>query len=69
MAQLSTAVNPCKPSTLPRYTIKKPKNDGYCMEITTQRVKLNIDPPMSSVVEDEMRKHEVVVDTSGEFLN
>ena len=62
-------MNPLKPSTLPSNTIQKPKNNGYCMAVTTQRGKQTIDPPMSLMVEDEMRKHEVVVDTSGEFLN
>lgn len=38
MIHLSTKVNPCQYSTLPRSTIKNPKNDGHYMVVTTPRV-------------------------------
>ena len=39
------------------------------MAVTTHGGKQTIDPPMPSVVEDEMRKDEAVVETSGELVN
>ena len=39
------------------------------MIVTTRGGKQTIDPPMSSVVEDEMRKDEEVVKTSGELVD
>ena len=39
------------------------------MTFTTQGGKQTIDPPMSSMVEDEMRKDEKVVETSGELVD
>ena len=38
------------------------------MAVTT-RGKQNIDPPMSSMVENEMRKDEKVVETTGELVD
>ena len=69
MAQLSTTVNPRQPGTLLSKTIQNPKNDRHCMIVTTRGGKQTIDPPMSSVVEDEMRKDEEVVKTSGELVD
>ena len=48
MAQLSATVNTRQPGTLPSNTVQNPKNDGHCMEITTQGGKQTIDPPMPS---------------------
>ena len=56
MAQLSTTVNPSQPGTLPSNTVQNSKNDGHYMAVTTQGDKQAIDPPMSSGVEDEVRR-------------
>ena len=69
MAQLSTTVNPRQPDTLPSNTIQNYKNDGHCMTVTTRGGKQTIDPPVPSVVENEMRKDEEVVETSGELVD
>nr|XP_010327596.1 uncharacterized protein LOC104649754 [Solanum lycopersicum] len=69
MDQLSTTMNPRQTDTLPRNTIQNPKNYGHCMEVTTQGGKQTIDPPMPYVVENEMRKDEEVVETSGELVD
>ena len=59
MDQLSTIVTPLQLGTLP-------KNNVHSMAVTTQGGKQTIDPLMSYVVEDDMRKDEAVVETSGE---
>ena len=69
MSQLSTNVNPRQPGTLPINTIQNHKNDGNCMTVTTRGGKQTIDPPMSSMIEDEMRKAEEVVDTTRELID
>ena len=69
MAQLSNTVNPRQPSTLPINTIKNPKNDGHCMVVSTQEGKQTIDPPIPSVLDDEVRKHDEVVEVSGESVD
>ena len=68
MDQLSTTMNPRQTDTLPRNTIQNPKIDGHCMTVTTRGGKQTIDQPMPSVVEDEMRKDEEIVETSGELV-
>ena len=55
MAQLFTTLNPRQPETLRINTIQYPKNDMNFMAVTTQGHKQTSNPPMSSVVEDEMR--------------
>ena len=67
MAQLSTIVNQRQSITLYINTIQNPKNDGHCMAVSTRGGNKTIDPPMASVVEDEMRKYEKGVETNGEF--
>ena len=54
--QLSSSVNPCQSGTLPTNTVQNLKNDGHCMEVTTQEDKQTIDPPIPSGVEDEERR-------------
>ena len=69
MAQLSTTVNPRQSGTLPSNTIQNLKNDRHCMVVITRGGKQTIVPPMPSVVEDEMRKNEKVLETSGELVD
>ena len=69
IAHLSTTVNPRQPGILPSNIIENPKNDGHCMAVTSRGCKQTIDPPMPSVVEDEMKKDEEVVETSGELVD
>ena len=66
MAQLSATVNTRQPGTLPSNTLKNPKNDAYCMTITTQGGKQTIDPPMSSTKENVRKDNDNVVKGSGE---
>ena len=67
MTQLSTIMNPRQPGTLPSNIIQNPKNDVHCMEFTTRGGKKIIDTPMSSVVEEDMRKKDEVAKSSGEL--
>ena len=69
MDQLSSTVKPRQPSTLPSNTVQNLKNDGHCMEVTTQGGKQTIDPPMSSSVAYEVRTVDNVVQASGELVN
>ena len=69
MTQLFTFVNPCQPGTLLINTIQNPKSDRQCMTVTTRWGKETIDPPMSFVVEDDVRKHNEVVEASGELVD
>ena len=68
ITQLSTTENPHQPLTLPKNTIENHKNDGHCMEVTTRRGKKTTDPPMPSVVEDEIIKDKAVVETSNKLV-
>lgn len=68
MAQLSNTVKTCQPGTLPSNTIQNTKNDGNCMEVTTQGGKQTIVPLMPSKVGDDMRKDSEVVKNSGELF-
>ena len=69
MTQLSTVVNPRQPWTLPSNTIQITKKDGHCMTITTWWGRQTIDPPIPSLVEDEIRKDEEVMETGGELVD
>ena len=69
MAQLSSTVNPCQPGTLPSNILQNLKNDKHCMPVKTRRGKQIINPPISSVVEDEVRKDYEVVEDNNEFLD
>ena len=64
---MSTTMNPCKPGTFPRNTIQNPQSDGHCMPVTTRGGKQTIDPPMSSVVEEDIRKEYEAIESSGEL--
>ena len=39
IAQLSSIVNPRKQDTFPSNSIQNPKNDSYCMKVTTRGVR------------------------------
>lgn len=69
MDLLSTTMNPSKLVTLPSNTIQNPKKDGNYMEVTTRVGKQTIDPPMTFVVKDTIRKDKEVVETSGELVD
>ena len=69
MAQLSSTVNPHQPGTIPSNTVQNPKNYGHCMTVTTRGGKKDIDPPMPSGVEDDMRGYDVVEEVSGELVD
>ena len=47
--------------------MQKPKNDGHCMTVTTRGGKYTIDLPISSVVEDDVRKEYEVAEASGKL--
>ena len=66
MAQLYVTVNTRQPGTLPSNTVQNPKNDGHCMEITTQGGKQTIDPPMPSKEKKVIKDNDKVVEGSGE---
>ena len=68
MAQLYSIVNPHQPGTLPIYTVQNMENDRDCIAVNTRGGKQIIDPPMSSGVEDEVRRDDVIVEFSGELL-
>ena len=69
MTQLSSAVNPRQPGTLPSNTIQNPKNDDHCIAVTTQGGKQTIDPHMLSVVDVEIRKEDDVTEVREESEN
>lgn len=69
MDQLCTTVKPYQPCTRPSKTIKDPYNNGHCMTITTSGRKQTTPPPMMSVVEDQMRNYEGVVEIDGELVD
>ena len=64
MALLSTIVNTRQPGTLPRNTVKNPKNDAHCMAITTRGGRQTIDPPMPSIEENVRKDNDNVVQGS-----
>ena len=67
MTRLSTTVNPHQSGTLPSNTIKNLMNDGHSMDVTIREGKQAIDPPMSSVLEGDMRMKDDITEASGEF--
>ena len=67
MTQSSTTTNPCQPITIPSNTIQNQTNDGHYMTVTTRGGKQTIDPPMSPVIKEDMRKKDNVVKASVEL--
>ena len=66
MSQLSKTVNTQQPGTLPSNSVKNPKNDAHCMEITNRGGKKTINPPMPSNEEKLRKDDDKVVKRSGE---
>ena len=69
MAELCSTMNPHQSVTPPRNTVQSPKNNGHCMVVTTTWGKQTMDPPMSSGMEDEVRKEDELVEDNGELAD
>ena len=69
MSQLSSTVNTHQLGNLPSNTDQNRKNSRHCMVVTTRGGKQTSDPPMPSVVQDEVIKdNEVVKDMMSLYI-